>query len=191
MVIIVNGDLRIRIVLTCLAVWNAGEAAMKPMLAAIANAIHDATGVRLRRVPFRDDRVLAEVEGCEGLMGRSTAAVCARTATKKGERPVNTARSSGNWSGSPMCHTLSVKFLRYVELKSGYSDDGPAWISYVNESKSGWTSVLQWTGSNEAQSGHCSVETQVVIASIWRPGSRFGFLALGKDGQDRHRAGIR
>ena len=32
---------------------------LKPMLAAIANAIHDATGVRIRRVPFRDDRVLA------------------------------------------------------------------------------------------------------------------------------------
>jgi len=29
------------------------------MLAAIANAIHDATGVRIRRVQFRDDRVLA------------------------------------------------------------------------------------------------------------------------------------
>jgi CO/xanthine dehydrogenase Mo-binding subunit len=39
--------------------YGAGEAATKPMLAAIANAIHDATGVRMRRVPFRDDRVLA------------------------------------------------------------------------------------------------------------------------------------
>ncbi len=39
--------------------YGAGEAAMKPMFAAIANAIHDATGVRIRRVPFRDDRVLA------------------------------------------------------------------------------------------------------------------------------------
>ena len=28
-------------------------------MAAVANAIHDATGVRLRRVPFRDARVLA------------------------------------------------------------------------------------------------------------------------------------
>jgi nicotinate dehydrogenase subunit B len=42
--------------------YGAGEAAMKPMLAAIANAIHDATGVRLRRVPFRDDRVLAALK---------------------------------------------------------------------------------------------------------------------------------
>jgi nicotinate dehydrogenase subunit B len=39
--------------------YGAGEAALKPMLAAIANAIYDATGVRIRRVPFRDDRVLA------------------------------------------------------------------------------------------------------------------------------------
>ena len=39
--------------------YGAGEASLKPMLAAIANAIHDATGVRIRRVPFRNDRVLA------------------------------------------------------------------------------------------------------------------------------------
>jgi CO/xanthine dehydrogenase Mo-binding subunit len=32
------------------------------MLAAIANAIHDATGVRIRRVPFRADRVLAALK---------------------------------------------------------------------------------------------------------------------------------
>ena len=32
---------------------------MKPMIAAVANAIFDATGVRLRRVPFRKERVLA------------------------------------------------------------------------------------------------------------------------------------
>jgi CO/xanthine dehydrogenase Mo-binding subunit len=32
------------------------------MLAAIANAIYDATGVRIRRVPFRDARVLAALK---------------------------------------------------------------------------------------------------------------------------------
>jgi CO/xanthine dehydrogenase Mo-binding subunit len=42
--------------------YGAGEASLKPMLAAIANAIHDATGVRIRRVPFRDDRVLAALK---------------------------------------------------------------------------------------------------------------------------------
>ena len=45
-----------------LSPYGAGEAACKPMLAAIANAIYDATGVRLRRVPFRDARVLAALK---------------------------------------------------------------------------------------------------------------------------------
>jgi CO/xanthine dehydrogenase Mo-binding subunit len=42
--------------------YGAGEASLKPMLAAIANAIHDATGVRIRRVPFREERVLAALK---------------------------------------------------------------------------------------------------------------------------------
>jgi len=42
--------------------YGAGEAACKPAIAAIANAIYDATGVRLRRVPFRDARVLAALK---------------------------------------------------------------------------------------------------------------------------------
>jgi nicotinate dehydrogenase subunit B len=36
-----------------------GEAAMRPLAAAIANAIFDATGVRIRRVPFSPERVRA------------------------------------------------------------------------------------------------------------------------------------
>ena len=43
--------------------YGAGETVCKPTLAAVANAIFDATGVRLRRVPFRDDRVLAALKG--------------------------------------------------------------------------------------------------------------------------------
>jgi CO/xanthine dehydrogenase Mo-binding subunit len=42
--------------------YGAGEASLKPMLAAIGNAVYDATGVRIRRVPFRDDRVLAALK---------------------------------------------------------------------------------------------------------------------------------
>ena len=42
--------------------YGAGEASLKPTLAAIANAISDAAGVRIRRVPFRDDRVLAALK---------------------------------------------------------------------------------------------------------------------------------
>jgi nicotinate dehydrogenase subunit B len=42
--------------------YGAGETSCKPTLAAVANAIYDATGVRLRRVPFRDARVLAALK---------------------------------------------------------------------------------------------------------------------------------
>jgi len=38
---------------------GAGEAASRPIAAAIANAIFDATGVRIRRVPFSPDKVKA------------------------------------------------------------------------------------------------------------------------------------
>ncbi|HEY3161490.1 MAG TPA: molybdopterin cofactor-binding domain-containing protein [Vicinamibacterales bacterium] len=39
--------------------YGAGETSCKPMIAAVANAVFDATGVRMRRVPFRKERVLA------------------------------------------------------------------------------------------------------------------------------------
>jgi CO/xanthine dehydrogenase Mo-binding subunit len=39
--------------------YGAGETICKPTIAAVANAIFDATGARLRRLPFRDARVLA------------------------------------------------------------------------------------------------------------------------------------
>jgi len=36
---------------------GAGEPSIRPVAAAIANAIFDATGVRIRRVPFSPERV--------------------------------------------------------------------------------------------------------------------------------------
>lgn len=59
-VVIVNGDPNPN--RPDLPHYGAGEAACKPMLAAVANAIFDATGVRLRRVPFRDARVRTAIQ---------------------------------------------------------------------------------------------------------------------------------
>ncbi|HYR90518.1 MAG TPA: molybdopterin cofactor-binding domain-containing protein [Terriglobia bacterium] len=59
-VVLVNGDPNPN--RSDLPPYGAGETMCKPMIAAIANAIYDATGVRLRRVPFRDARVLAALK---------------------------------------------------------------------------------------------------------------------------------
>ena len=56
-IVLVNGDPNPK--RPDLPPYGAGEASLKPMLPAIGNAIFDATGVRIRRVPFREDRVLA------------------------------------------------------------------------------------------------------------------------------------
>jgi CO/xanthine dehydrogenase Mo-binding subunit len=45
-----------------LPMYGAGETVCKPLMAAVANAIYDATGVRLRRVPFKAERVLAALK---------------------------------------------------------------------------------------------------------------------------------
>jgi CO/xanthine dehydrogenase Mo-binding subunit len=62
-VVLVNGDPNPK--RPDLPHYGAGEAACKPTIAAVANAIYDATGVRLRRVPFRDDRVLAALKAAK------------------------------------------------------------------------------------------------------------------------------
>jgi nicotinate dehydrogenase subunit B len=59
-VVLVNGDPNPK--RSDLPHYGAGEAMTKPLIAAVANAIHDATGVRLRRVPFRAVRVLAALQ---------------------------------------------------------------------------------------------------------------------------------
>jgi hypothetical protein len=70
--------------------------------------------------------------------------------------------------------------IKYIELKSGYSDDGPAWIAKVEFSKSGKT--IYFNGRALKGNGHglCSdIETHEVY---WVSG-------IKKNGQDRHWAG--
>jgi CO/xanthine dehydrogenase Mo-binding subunit len=59
-VVIVNGDPNPG--RPDLPMYGAGETSHKPIIAAVANAIFDATGVRIRRVPFRPERVLAALK---------------------------------------------------------------------------------------------------------------------------------
>lgn len=59
-IVLVNGDPRPD--RPDLPHYGAGETVCKPTLAAVANAVFDATGVRLRRVPFRRERVLAALK---------------------------------------------------------------------------------------------------------------------------------
>lgn len=70
--------------------------------------------------------------------------------------------------------------LKYIELKSGYSDDGPAWIGHVEFSKSGRT--VYFNGHAFAGSGHgdCyDVETN----------ERYWISGIKKDSSNRHWAG--
>jgi CO/xanthine dehydrogenase Mo-binding subunit len=59
-IVLVNGDPTPR--RPDLAPYGAGECSHKPVIGAVANAIYDATGVRLRRAPFRSERVMAALK---------------------------------------------------------------------------------------------------------------------------------
>jgi len=59
-VVLVNGDPNPR--RPDMPHYGAGEAACRAVAAAVGNAVFDATGVRLRRAPFRDARVLAALK---------------------------------------------------------------------------------------------------------------------------------
>ena len=80
-----------------------------------------------------------------------------------------------------------MKSLRYIELKSGHSDNGPAWIGYVSVSKTGRTvyfdgrGLMKLKGQRRGESGgnHIDMET----------GQSFWVSGVKKNGQDRHWAG--
>ena len=80
-----------------------------------------------------------------------------------------------------------MKTLRYVELKSGHSDDGPAWIGYVSTSKTGRTlyfngrGLMKLKGQRRGDAGGNYVDMET--------GESYWVSGVKKDGRDRHWAG--
>jgi hypothetical protein len=81
-----------------------------------------------------------------------------------------------------------VKLLRYIELKSGgYSANGPAWIAYVEQSKTGRTlyfngrGLIKLKGQRRGAGGGNYIDME--------SGESFWVSGVKKNGEDRHWAG--
>ena len=72
--------------------------------------------------------------------------------------------------------------IKYIELKTGFNDDGPAWIGNVKESKSGRTSYFNnhaFQRYNGISGNYYDVES----------GEEYWISGVKKDGSNRHWAG--
>jgi hypothetical protein len=80
-----------------------------------------------------------------------------------------------------------MKTLRYIELKSGHTDNGPAWIGYVTSSKTGRTlyfdgrGLMKLKGQRRGAAGGNYVDMET--------GESFWISGVKKNGEDRHWAG--
>lgn len=80
-----------------------------------------------------------------------------------------------------------MKLLRYIELKSGHSDNGPAWIAYVEQSKTRRTlyfngrGLMKLKGQRRGAGGGNYVDMAT--------GESFWVSGVKKNGEDRHWAG--
>ena len=80
-----------------------------------------------------------------------------------------------------------MKLLRYVELKSGHSDNGPAWVAFVTPSKTGRTlyfngrGLMKLKGQRRGDSGGNYVDIET--------GESFWVSGVKKNRADRHWAG--
>lgn len=70
--------------------------------------------------------------------------------------------------------------IKYIELKTGYADNGPAWIGKVEFSKSGKT--IYFNGHAFKGNGHG-------VSSDLETGEIYWISGVKKNGQDRHWAG--
>ena len=72
--------------------------------------------------------------------------------------------------------------IRYIELKSGYSDNGPAWIGKVKVSKTGKTVYF----NDRAFQRHKGIFGNFIDIET---GEEYWISGVKKDGTDRHWAG--
>ncbi|MBR1700451.1 MAG: mannose-1-phosphate guanylyltransferase [Lachnospiraceae bacterium] len=72
--------------------------------------------------------------------------------------------------------------IRYIELKTGYCDNGPAWIGNVKESKSGKTIYFN---DHAFQKYHGISGNYIDVES----GEEYWISCVKKNGEDRHWAG--
>lgn len=72
----------------------------------------------------------------------------------------------------------------YVELKSGYSDNGPAWIGRVRFSKTGQTVYYRGKSLRRISGGGISANHRDV-----ETGEQYRVSGVKRNGEDRHWAG--
>jgi hypothetical protein len=87
-------------------------------------------------------------------------------------------------AGETLLHIDMQPEIKYIELKSGFSNDGPAWIGLVSYSKSGRTlyfngRAFQRIGSDRMRGNFYDIES----------GEEYWFSGVKKNQQDRHWAG--
>lgn len=93
------------------------------------------------------------------------------------------ARLLRTYDHSDLSPNLSLTMIRYIELKTGYSDNGPAWIGRVQLSRSRQTVYFNGKAFKRRGGGgsgnHYDIETR---EAYWISG-------IKKNGRDRHWAG--
>lgn len=75
-----------------------------------------------------------------------------------------------------------VTEIKYIELKTGYSDDGPAWIGKVKISRSGNTVYF----NDHAFQRHRGISGNFIDIES---GDEYWISGVKKNGEDRHWAG--
>src|SRR5262249_13731658 len=86
---------------------GAGEPSTRPVAAAIANAIFDATGVRIRRVPFSPDRVKQALSAADGGVKRGECDALRIVSPQGRQRRANATRSMRGTFRSRRAHACS------------------------------------------------------------------------------------